>query len=869
MEHKHINYLKEQQTQILNDPLYLYKFSKKEHIKMIDLIHFCIDNHIKVFSFRYTQTGLLSFNRLDLTKEYELLKQGQVTLREIGEKLHKDPRNLKICFYLNGFDLSFVELRSGRSKNKQKQALYNAYGENTINSILTLIKTNYYEDVIKQFPILKHNQSKWQLLFEQNNIKVQHKTQSQIVKETSERQYLLWKQKNYNHILSLLKQNMSLKEISQNLFNGYKKNYLQRFVKEEYENYDSFLDTIYSYTQTYGEKEVQQVLKKHNGKLNPMYFNNVRAKNKKQHLIVLNEKKKQQYKEIVQDEEKLKETIKNNWITPWALLRKNKQVYSLFFKKFPQYNIWANQNVLNKSFEKIKQQNFIYTNKQHQILEQIIHKYPQLLVNWPKMWDKKDHLNWFYGYIMYQIYTAHDPKYLNMLLTLNNQKPYFSARDFCQNWGFAGYDSISVPSLIFTKNKYLKILHDHTKLRKQYYESYHGTNADYWKEMELLQIKNLKLEWFNLATQRWNKWSLWVKLINYLNLKTNNTEIVNKLISSLYFEKYNKHLHIDPIFSVYEEQVFNFLADNNIHFFDHVKDIISPLEIDFFIPQQNIAIELNPTYTHNSTYNAKFISSSITPKKDPLYHWQKYKQCQKKNVELISLFERDLVEPTWSNFTKPFLLFKLKGAEKVYYARQIKLQNITNNKEEIHYARSFISKYHEQGNVNAQYYYKILNKNNSILGYASFGNNQQYHKIELKRLVFKPNIQIRYGLSKIIFHFLIDYPQYNEIYSYSNNNIGNGKSYLKAGFKFIKETKPTLKYVNIKNANDQYSWSIATSWGAKSGVIAKDARQSLQLTNKEAENYVQTKLKHRTDNGHGYVKVFDTGNKLWKYTRKG
>lgn len=44
---------------------------------------------------------------------------------------------------------------------------------------------------------------------------------------------------------------------------------------------------------------------------------------------------------------------------------------------------------------------------------------------------------------------------------------------------------------------------------------------------------------------------------------------------------------------------------------------------------------------------------------------------------------------------------------------------------------------------------------------------------------------------------------------------------LKAEFKLLKESKPQLTYVNPNHPADHYSWSVATSWGAKSGVIAQ------------------------------------------------
>lgn len=245
------------------------------------------------------------------------------------------------------------------------------------------------------------------------------------------------------------------------------------------------------------------------------------------------------------------------------------------------------------------------------------------------------------------------------------------------------------------------------------------------------------------------------------------------------------------------------------------------------------------------------------------------KQALKEGRIMLTFMGQDLVEPTWSNFTKPFLFFKFKGASKIYYGREVKLVNLGISKKKRKEAKEFMNKYHEQQFTGAKFYYEFLDKDDNILGVVTFGTNQQYKGkgiIELKRMVFLPDIQIRYALSKVVKNFFKDYPEYTSMMSYSNNNIGIGNAYEKSGFNFVKETTPSLRYYSPSDPQDSYSWSVASSWGAKSGVIAR-ALYSMDINNKEAEQVVINELPHRTDEGKGYLPVYDTGNKLWKISR--
>lgn len=314
-------------------------------------------------------------------------------------------------------------------------------------------------------------------------------------------------------------------------------------------------------------------------------------------------------------------------------------------------------------------------------------------------------------------------------------------------------------------------------------------------------------------------------------------------------------------FSNYEQQVLSWATTNNLDFNLHDrKTLLTNQELEFYFPAQKLAIEVNPLATHNSNQYQPFGITNQQIKPDN-YHQRKFLQAQKQGVVLISLFEEDLTEPKWTNKTIPFLNMKL-GLQKMKtcYARQTVIREISTN-----VAKEFLNAYHLGGSAPAKWKFGIFSKqNDELLGVFTLGVPHAYKSknlVELKRLGWKSGVQVRFGISKIT-KFVERNFGFEGLLTYSNNNIGYGKGYQKSGFELLSEGKPQLTFVNPYNPFDKYSWSVATPWSAKSGVIARKI-QPMNLNRNEARKIVETKLPHRTDNKEGYVAQFDAGNRVW------
>jgi len=251
-------------------------------------------------------------------------------------------------------------------------------------------------------------------------------------------------------------------------------------------------------------------------------------------------------------------------------------------------------------------------------------------------------------------------------------------------------------------------------------------------------------------------------------------------------------------------------------------------EIDIYLPELKMGIEVNGTYWHNSDY----VNTN--------YHKNKVIEAYKNGVELIHIYEYE-----WRNNQvqiENYLKNKLLEHTKIY-ARKTIACHITTDE-----AREFCEIYHLQGYVNSSI--KIgLKYENEIIAVMTFGTprfNKEYD-YELLRLAFKNNVSIIGGSEKLFKYFLHNYnPQ--SIISYCNIDKFKGKVYTRLGFNTIKLSNPNYVWINKNNVLTRYQ-------------TQKQKLTKLGLGNKEqTEDEIMKSL--------NYVKLYDSGNLVLEYINK-
>lgn len=312
--------------------------------------------------------------------------------------------------------------------------------------------------------------------------------------------------------------------------------------------------------------------------------------------------------------------------------------------------------------------------------------------------------------------------------------------------------------------------------------------------------------------------------------------------------------------SQYELMVANYLDSLGVKYEVNNRSVLGGKEIDFYIPEKKVGIEINPSVSHNSNKYAKN-RGRLFGSKEELYHYDKYKAAAKAGIVLLQLFEYDLNPEQFDKKTKYLLKQKLCGYDGKVYARKTVVYEA---KRDIRTkCVAFLNEYHLQGSATATKYF-AMEYCGELVGVASFKQHKDY--VELKRLCFKHGVQVLGGLSKFISAYFKSDTNCDIIKSFSDNNIGDGTGYLRAGAKLVGETKTSLCFVSSSNGLDMYSWQIATPWSFKGGVLSKYTSQ-LSAQN-EIDEYIETKMPHRFDDGHGYDRVYRVGSKIWQFSRQ-
>lgn len=280
------------------------------------------------------------------------------------------------------------------------------------------------------------------------------------------------------------------------------------------------------------------------------------------------------------------------------------------------------------------------------------------------------------------------------------------------------------------------------------------------------------------------------------------------------------------------------------------RNIINPLELDLYLPDYQIAIECNPTATHNS--------SILDPwgglPKEPSYHVHKTKECEKNEVFLFHIF----------------------GYEWTHRQDQIKsmLRNLVNCSERKIYARNtcvvelpakqcadFLNANHRQGSLDCKIRLGLVenssdelvavmtfNKPRPGMGQKSDDNTSIY---ELSRFCSLCNTRVVGGASKLFSYFCKIYKP-AKVISFSDRAHTRGSLYDTLGFTRVRESDPGYVWVNYKT--DEY---LHRTRCQKANLPKLFNEPSLDIEHQTEKEIMRS---------HGYVQVFDCGVVRWEWS---
>lgn len=229
--------------------------------------------------------------------------------------------------------------------------------------------------------------------------------------------------------------------------------------------------------------------------------------------------------------------------------------------------------------------------------------------------------------------------------------------------------------------------------------------------------------------------------------------------------------------------VEDILRIGNVEFSRDCRDIITPLELDFYLPDHNLAIECNGLYWHSELWG-----------KDKNYHLNKTNLCRDSGIRLIHIFEDEINNKP--DIIKSKLNSILNINKRKLYGRKCEVREIDSKLKS-----KFLDKYHLQGNdkssINLGLFYN--NKLVSVMTFSkrrlALGKNlTEEGEYELSRFCGNFHFYIIGGASKLLKYFERKYKP-SKIITYADKRWSEGGVYFKLGFTHTHDSKPSYWYI--------------------------------------------------------------------------
>lgn len=279
--------------------------------------------------------------------------------------------------------------------------------------------------------------------------------------------------------------------------------------------------------------------------------------------------------------------------------------------------------------------------------------------------------------------------------------------------------------------------------------------------------------------------------------------------------------------SKWEDKVADYLKLLGVNFVRNERKKISPYELDFFLPEYNIAIEINGNYWHSEL------------KKDKNYHFMKWQLCQQAGVDLYQFFE-DEFEFHW-----PVICAKIKYLCKLQTtkigARQVTLGEITYAEEE-----KFLNANHMQGSSTARNKSIAAYHRGELVGIMSWIKRSKY--LEITRFAVSINLTSPGLFTKMLKAVLKKLDFSGDVISFSNNGHSNGNVYRSAGFVNDLLLGPAYWYMKNYSAREN-----------RQGYMKHKIQKKFNIdVSKNTEAELMSSL--------GYTRIWDSGKIRWKLT---
>lgn len=258
-------------------------------------------------------------------------------------------------------------------------------------------------------------------------------------------------------------------------------------------------------------------------------------------------------------------------------------------------------------------------------------------------------------------------------------------------------------------------------------------------------------------------------------------------------------LHYKNTTSGPEQKVKLVLDEQGIEYIQNDRTMLAPYELDFYIPEHNLAIEINGIYWHSTASPAN---------RDKNYHFDKWKKCRALGITLISYTDADVINNIEMIINK--VSYLTNKSTRIVGARKCTIGPVSSADE-----FALLEEHHIQGKLNARSGVLGAYHDNNLVAVINWATRKKY--LEITR--YCCDNQASYpGLFSRMTKAMQKKTEYTgDIVSFSNNDHSNGNVYKQAGFAEDKILGPaywyTRDFVTLENRQKYMKSKIAARFG--------------------------------------------------------
>lgn len=222
----------------------------------------------------------------------------------------------------------------------------------------------------------------------------------------------------------------------------------------------------------------------------------------------------------------------------------------------------------------------------------------------------------------------------------------------------------------------------------------------------------------------------------------------------------------------------SWLTEIGVEFEANNRNVISPHELDIYIPAAKLAIEVNGEWWHCDAHER------ITP----TYHQAKTQKCNELGISLYHIWTREVLDPVLFKIIQDKILTKLSQAAHRVYARKCSVEPCTAKAARLFYSRVHIQQDRTIGSIN----YGLLH-DGTMVGCISFSTTKT--GLYLVRFAVAANTIVPGGFSKLLSRAIRDHSPAT-IDTYANGRFFNPSNvYEVNGFQNLGWTVPGYEYL--------------------------------------------------------------------------